>query len=82
MRHIYAMKRTTVFLDELTLSRLQKAAQRRGVSSASMVREAVALYLAAPVTKTGVPSISGQFASGTSDTSDRVDELLWRDPHA
>jgi len=47
-----------------------------------MVREAVALYLAAPAAKTGVPSISGQFASGTSDTSERVDELLWRDPHA
>ena len=76
------MKRTSVFLDEQLLARLQKAAHRCGVSSASMVREAVALYLAAAPTQTGVPSISGQFASGTSDTSDRVDELLWRDPHA
>jgi hypothetical protein len=29
-----------------------------------------------------LPSITGQFASGHADTSARVDELLWSDPHA
>lgn len=76
------MKRTTVFLDEETLLRLQKAAQRTGVSSASLVREALALYLDAPAAATPMPSIAGQFASGSTDTAERVDELLWRDPHA
>jgi Ribbon-helix-helix protein, copG family len=75
------MKRTTVFLDEATLVRLQRMAQRSGVSSAALVREAVALYLDAPVAPSPLPPIAGQFTSATADTSERVDELLWRDPH-
>ncbi len=75
------MKRTTVFFDAQTLQRLQLAAQRRGVSSASMVREAVALYLSAPPTATPVPSILGQFASGHTDTASKVDDLLWGSAH-
>jgi Ribbon-helix-helix protein, copG family len=82
MRHIYAMKRTTVFLDEQTILRLQRVAERTGVSAASLVREAVAQYLAAPANASPLPSVAGQFASGASDTSERVDELLWTDPHA
>ncbi len=76
------MKRTTVFLDEETLLRLQKAAQRTGVSAASLIREALALYLDAPATATPMPSIAGQFASGSTDIAERVDEWLWRNPHA
>jgi hypothetical protein len=50
------------------------------VPFAQVVREAIALYVATP--RTGeLPSIAGQFASGHDDTSERVDELLWRDPH-
>jgi predicted transcriptional regulator len=79
--HIYAMKRTTVFLDEATLVRLQRTAQRTGVSAAALVREAVAIYLAGSQTAAAVPEIAGQFSSGHADTSERVDELLWRDPH-
>ena len=76
------MKRTTIFLDEQTLLRLKRAAQRQGVASAALVREAIHRYLDAPANPTSVPSIAGQFASGTDDTADRVDALLWRDPHA
>ena len=75
------MKRTTIFLPERTLKQLQRAAQRRHVSTAALVREAVTNYLSAPAAAAGLPSITGQFASGTSDTSDHVDELLWKDPH-
>lgn len=75
------MKRTSIFLDEQTLLRLQRAAQRKGVSSATLVREAVARFLDTPE-KAGLPSITGGFASGKQDTSERIDELLWRDPHA
>jgi hypothetical protein len=75
------VKRTTIFLDDQTLRRLQQTARRRGVSSASMIREAVAMYLETPDVQTPLPSIVGQFASTESDTSAKVDELLWRNPH-
>ena len=75
------MKRTTVFLDDQLLRRLRRAAHKKGVSAATLVREALSQYLAQAATGGGVPSIAGRFASGTGDTSSRVDELLWRDPH-
>lgn len=76
------MRRTSIFLDEQTLARLHKAAQRSGTSSAALIREALSLYLDAPRAAVGLPSVTGQFASGTTDTAERADELLWRDPHA
>lgn len=79
---MYAMKRTTIFLDEQTLQRLQRTAQRQGVSAAMLVREAVSRYLDAPVSGTALPAIAGQFTSEHRDTAERVDELLWPDPHA
>lgn len=81
IQHIYGMKRTTVFFDDQMMLQLQRAAQRTGVSTASLVREAVAMYLAAPGATSPLPSIAGQFASGRSDTSEQVDTLLWKDPH-
>jgi hypothetical protein len=75
------MKRTSLFLDDKLLESLRRAADKRGVSVAALVREAVAAYLVAPRTS-AVPSIAGQFDSGHADTADRVDDLLWRDPHA
>ncbi len=81
MRHIYDMKRTSLFLDEGVLEALESEAGRRGVSVASLVREALAAYVANPGGRMSLPSITGQFASGHSDTSSRVDELLWKHPH-
>jgi hypothetical protein len=52
------------------------------VSFATLVREALSMYLSGVETKRGLPTIAGQFAKGNSDTSERVDDLLWRDPHA
>ncbi len=75
------MKRTTMFFDEELLVKLRRRAREEGVSYATLVREALTRYLAAPMTGGGVPSIAGKFASGTSDSASRVDELLWRDPH-
>lgn len=76
------MKRTTIFLPDATLRQLQRVARRKQVSAAMLIREAVARYLEAPEGAAGVPSISGQFSSGATDTSERADELLWDDPHA
>jgi predicted DNA-binding protein len=70
-----------LFLDDQTIKRMQKLARARGVSFATVVREALARYVADVEPASGLPSIAGRFASGSTDTSTRVDELLWRDPH-
>ena len=79
---MYVMRRTSLFLDDQIIKRMQKLARARGVSFATVVREALAQYAADVEPASAVPSIAGRFASGSSDTSERVDELLWRDPHA
>ncbi len=82
MCNMYAMKRTTIFLDDATERRLREAARRTGQPMAGMVREALSAYLDhREAVVTPLPSLAGRFASGTSDTSQRVDELLWCDPH-
>jgi hypothetical protein len=75
------MKRTTVFLEDKLLRDLKRLAEKRGVSFATVVREAAAAYVVEPVVGK-VPSIAGQFASGKRDTAERAHELLWNDPHA
>lgn len=77
---MYGMRRTTVFLDTKTERELKRLAARRGVSFATIIREAAAAYVAAPAAGT-VPAIAGRFSSGHKDTAERVDELLWPDPH-
>lgn len=79
---MYAMKRTSLFLDEKLLRDLKRAADRQNVSVASLVREAVSKYLAEPASAARLPSVTGRFSSGKKDTSSRTDELLWRNPHA
>lgn len=75
------MKRTTVFLDPTLLKRAKQYASARGKSLAAVVREALAQYINAPTGPRGVPRVAGQFASGHGDTAERVDDLLWQDPH-
>ncbi|MGH7719433.1 MAG: CopG family transcriptional regulator [Gemmatimonadaceae bacterium] len=76
------MRRTTVFLDQSLLKRAREFARREGKSFAAVVREALAAYVVAPRGAAGrLPAITGQFASDHSDTSERVDELLWQEPH-
>ena len=76
------MKRTSLFLDTKILNALKRAAQRQQVSVASLVREALARYLAEPAAGARLPSVTGRFSSGKKNTSARIDDLLWRDPHA
>ena len=85
MRHMYRMKRTSLFLDDKITSELKRLARRRGISFATVVREALAAYAVKPVVRDdapSLPSVVGRFTSGHADTSTRIDELLWRDPHA
>ena len=75
------MKRTSVFLDKVLLRRAREFARGEGKSFAAVVREALAAYIATPAQSASrLPSVAGQFASGRSDTSERVDELLWSEP--
>jgi hypothetical protein len=76
------MRRTSLFLDAKILRDLKTAADRRKVSVASLVREAIARYLSEPTGAARLPSVTGRFSSGKKNTSTRVDDLLWRDPHA
>lgn len=80
--HVYMMERTTIFVDQDLLARAKQQARRDGKSFAQVVREALAVYLTEGGNMTDyLPGITGQFASGCSDTSERVDSLLWTDPH-
>lgn len=79
---MYDVKRTTIFLEPELLKAAQTAARREGRSFAAVVREALVSYLNKPTQGGTLPSLTGKFASGHSDTSVRVDELLWKDPHA
>lgn len=76
------MQRTSLFLDEYLLKQARRMARQRGVTFAAVVREALAEYLSAGAGHAaGLPAITGRFASGESDNSERLDERLWRDPH-
>ena len=78
---MYVMKRTSLFFDDKLLLALGRVAKRRRVSVASLIREAVANYLADPASAVHLPSVAGRFSSGMHDTADRNEELLWREPH-
>lgn len=82
MHHIYVMKRTTVFLEDSLIRRAMQKARAEGRSFAALVREAVAMYVdVRPAGRRPLPSFTGKYDSGHTDTSERVDELLWTDPH-
>jgi hypothetical protein len=78
------MKRTTLFLDEQLEHDLRLLSKRKGVPLASVVREAMAQYVANEKERRS-PSIrfvaSGR--SGHADTAERHEDLLWGDldPH-
>ena len=77
------MKRTTIFVPEPLERDLQLYARQERKPVASIVREALAEYLAArrePLS--ALPSCVGIGESGRSDTAELHEELLWREPHA
>lgn len=76
------MKRTSLFLEDKVMRAVSRIAERRGVSVATIVREAIAAYVATPSDVSPLPSVAGRYGSGKRDTSSKVDELLWHKPHA
>ena len=76
------MKRTTIFVPEALERDLQLYARRKGKPTAAIVREALAAYIAERPAA-DLPSFTGAFDSGHTDTAGRHDELIFRNlaPH-
>jgi len=72
------MKRTTIFIPEPLERDLQVFARRSGKPTAAVVREALAAYLTQHQSSAALPSFTGAFDSGHSDTAERHDEILFR----
>jgi hypothetical protein len=72
------MKRTTIFVPETLERDLQLYARRVGKPTAAVVREALAAYIAGKQPSVALPSFTGAFDSGHTDTAERHDELLFR----
>ena len=67
--------KTTVYLEEVDYSRLQRIARQRGTSAALLVREAIAEYTARHDVTT-VPRSIGTARSGRKDMGARAEDLL------
>jgi predicted transcriptional regulator len=65
------MKRTTVKLPDDLDARLRQLAERRGINVSSVVREAIAEYVGRRR-----PRSFASGASGCSDLSERIEEIL------
>ena len=72
------MKRTTVFLPEALERELQLCARQEGRPTASLVREALAEYVARHRPTADLPAFVAAFASGRTDTADRHEDLVFR----
>jgi predicted transcriptional regulator len=69
------MEKTTVYLDEIDYRRLKRVAAKRRVAPASLLREAVAEYVARHDTPKRARSL-GAFRSGRGDLAEKTEALL------
>jgi predicted transcriptional regulator len=69
------MEKTTLYLDGADYRRLKKIAQARKVAPASLVREAVAEYVARHGAR-ALPKSLGAGDSGRRDLGERAEDLL------
>lgn len=75
------MKRTTIFVPESLEREVQLYARRERKPVASVVRDALAEYVASRRPVSALPSFTGIGRSGRTDIAARHEELLWTDPH-
>ena len=73
------MKRTTIEADEGLLLELNQLAYRLGQPTSSLVREAIAEYVARHREETRTLSFAAIGASGRHDISERAEEILAED---
>lgn len=79
---MYAVKRTTVFLEDSVIDRANRYADKHGTSFASVVREALSAFLSESPERSRLPSIAGRYRStDATNIAERAEELLWEDPH-
>lgn len=78
------MKRTTIFLDEGMERDLKALAAESNEPVASLVREAIGVYLVRRKRKTRELSFLAAGRSGRGDIAETHEELLWRElrPHS
>ncbi len=69
------MKRTTVKLSDALDARLRHEAERRGTTISDISREAIEVYLGGPSTRRHLGA-AGAGRSGSSDVSERIEEIL------
>lgn len=72
------MKRTTIFADEETISRLRQIAQKEGISIAEAIRRALDKFTSEQEKEQKPPSILGIGKSGRKDIASRSEDLLWK----
>jgi hypothetical protein len=70
------MEKTTVYLDEVDYRRLKRVAARRRVAPASLLREAVAEYVARHDAPARHARSLGAFRSGRRDLAEKAEALL------
>lgn len=76
------MKRTTIFVEEETLSALREFAQRGKFSTAKVIRKALDGFVAERRRNRKLPSFLGIGKSGRTDIAERCEELLWKGARA
>ncbi len=69
------MKQTIIYLPEETEANLQELAKQTGKSVSELIQEVISNYLTQKAQK--LPKSVGMGASGRSDLSSKIDELLW-----
>ena len=69
------MKQTIIYLPEETEASLQELANQTGKSISELIQELINNYLNQKSQK--LPKSVGMGASGRSDLSSKIDELLW-----
>lgn len=69
------MKQTIIYLPEDTEANLQELASENGKSVSELIQEVINNYVSQTTKK--LPKSVGMGASGRSDLSSKVDELLW-----
>ena len=74
--HMPKPTKTTVYLPGDDYDRLKQLARHQGRTAAMLVREAVALYIAAPTGVAARPASMGLGHSGRSDISEKTETLL------
>jgi len=77
-KHIYAMKRTTIFVDDEVFVSLKRIAKEEGKTRWEIIRQALQKFIDERYTARRSISFIGVGRSGHKDISERSERLFWR----